>query len=54
LINVDRTFLDHIARWTAAGLLEAKKKLRKVKGYRELGELARKLNPHSTPQQQVA
>jgi transposase-like protein len=45
---------DHIARWTAAGLLEAEKKFRKVKGYRELKELARKLNPHSTPQQQVA
>ncbi len=45
---------DHIARWTAAGLLEGEKKFRKVKGYRELGELGRKLNPHSTPQQQVA
>jgi transposase-like protein len=45
---------DHIARWTAAGLLEAEKKFRKVRGYRELGELARKLNPRSTPQQQVA
>ena len=45
---------DHIARWTAAGLLEAEKKFRKVKGYRELKELAAKLNPHSTPQQQVA
>jgi putative transposase len=45
---------DHIARWTAAGLLEAEKKFRKVKGYRELKELAGKLNPHSTPQQQVA
>jgi putative transposase len=45
---------DHIARWTAAGLLEAEKKFRKVKGYRELKELAGKLNPHSIPQQQVA
>jgi transposase-like protein len=45
---------DHIARWTAAGLLEAEKKFRKVKGYRELKELAQKLNPHSTPRQQVA
>jgi len=45
---------DHLARWTAAGLLEAEKKFRKVKGYRELKELAAKLNPHSTPQQQVA
>ncbi len=45
---------DHIARWTAAGLLEAERKFRKVRGYRELKELAQKLNPHSTPQQQVA
>jgi putative transposase len=45
---------DHIARWAAAGLLEAERKFRKVRGYRELPELARKLNPHSTPQQQVA
>jgi putative transposase len=45
---------DHSARWTAAGLLEAEKKFRKLKGYRELKELAGKLNPHSTPQQQVA
>lgn len=45
---------DHLTRWTAAGLLEAEKKFRKVKGYRELKELAEKLNPHSTPQQQVA
>ncbi len=45
---------DHIARWTATGLLEAEKKFRKVKGYRELKELTAKLNPHSTPQQQVA
>jgi hypothetical protein len=52
---------DHRARWTAAGLLEAEKKFRKGKGYRELKELAAKLsawhewlNPHSTPQPQVA
>jgi transposase-like protein len=45
---------DHRVRWAAAGLLEAEKKFRKVKGYRELKELAAKLNPHSTPQQQVA
>lgn len=45
---------DHIARWTAAGLVEAERKFRKVRGYRELKELAQKLNPHSTPQQQVA
>ncbi len=45
---------DHVARWTATGLLEAEKKFRKLKGYREVEGLARKLNPHSTPQQQVA
>jgi transposase-like protein len=45
---------DHLARWTAAGLVEAERKFRKVRGYRELGELTRKLNPLSTPQQQVA
>ena len=32
---------DHIARWTAAGLVEAEKKFRRVKGYRELPELAK-------------
>ncbi len=45
---------DHIARWTAAGLVEAQKKFRRVKGYRDLAELERKLNPVSTSQQQVA
>jgi len=45
---------DHIARWTAAGLLEAEKKFRKVKGYRELKELERKLNPELHSQAQVA
>jgi transposase-like protein len=45
---------DHIARWTAAGLLEAEKKFRKVKGYRELKELAGKLNPELHSQAQVA
>jgi len=45
---------DHIARWTASGLLEAEKKFRKVKGYRELEGLARKLNPELHSQAQVA
>ncbi len=45
---------DHIARWTAAGLMEAEKKFRRLKGYRELPELARKLNPGLHSQQQVA
>ena len=32
-------------RWTATGLLEAERKFRKVKGFRELANLHRKLNP---------
>jgi len=36
---------DHALRWTATGLLEAENKFRKVKGYRELEVLQRKLNP---------
>ncbi len=45
---------DHIARWTAAGLLEAEKKFRTVKGYRQLKALAEKLNPELRAQGQVA
>ena len=45
---------DHLARWAAAGLLEAEKKFHKVKGYRELKELAEKLNPGLHSQVQVA
>ena len=45
---------DHVARWAAAGLLEAEKKFHKVKGYRELKELAEKLNPGLHSQVQVA
>jgi len=45
---------DHIARWTAAGLLEAEKKFRKVKGYGELEVLRNKLNPELHSQEQVA
>ncbi len=45
---------DHIARWTAAGLLEAERKFRKVKGYRELKALVSKLNPELHSQAQVA
>jgi putative transposase len=45
---------DHALRWTATGLLEAEKKFRKVKGYRELELLQRKLNPSLTQQVQVA
>ncbi len=35
---------DHALRWTARGLLEAEKKFRQVKGYRELEVLHRRLN----------
>ncbi len=45
---------DHALRWTATGLLEAEKKFRKVKGFRELDLLQRKLNPLLTQQEQVA
>ena len=45
---------DHIARWTAAGLLEAEKKFRRVKGYRELEALRNKLNPELHSRAQVA
>lgn len=45
---------DHLARWTAAGLLEADKKFCKVKGYRELQELNHILNPVLHSQAQVA
>ena len=45
---------NHALRWTATGLLEAEKKFRKVKGYRELELLQRKLNPSLTQQAQVA
>ena len=45
---------NHALRWTATGLLEAQKKFRRVKGYRELELLQRRLNPSLTQQAQVA
>lgn len=45
---------DQPLRWTATGLLEAEKKFRRVKGFRELPHLQRKLNPSLTQQAQVA
>jgi hypothetical protein len=44
------------ATYKISGALQRREvpKFRKVKGYRELKELAAKPNPHSTPQQQVA
>jgi putative transposase len=37
---------DQALRWTATGLLEAEGKFRRVRGYRELEGLHRRLNPH--------
>ena len=45
---------DQALRWTATGLLEAEKKFRRVKGYRELTALQSKLNPSLTQQVRVA
>jgi putative transposase len=45
---------NHALRWTATGLLEAEKKFRRVKGFRDLEILQRKLNPSLTHQVQVA
>lgn len=36
---------DQALRWAATGLLEAERKFRRVKGYRELERLHRRLNP---------
>jgi hypothetical protein len=41
-------------RGRATGLLEAEKKFREVKGYRELEILQRRLNPSLTQREQVA
>jgi hypothetical protein len=45
---------DQPLRWTATGLLEAERKFRKVKGFRELANLHHKLNPSLTQQVQLA
>lgn len=45
---------EQALRWTATGLLEAQKKFRRVKGYRELELLHRRINPSLTQQAQVA
>jgi putative transposase len=41
---------DQALRWTATGLLEAERKFRRVKGYRELEVLHRRLNPQCSCQ----
>jgi hypothetical protein len=43
----------HVARWTAAGRLEAKKFFPRVKGYHELAALAQELNPNLHARQEV-
>ena len=45
---------EQALRWTATGLLEAQKKFRRVKGFRELESLHRRVNPSLTRQAQVA
>lgn len=37
---------EQALRWAATGLLEAERKFRRIKGYRELDALHRRLNPH--------
>lgn len=41
---------DQALRWTATGLLEAERKFRRVRGYRELEILHRRLNPQCSCQ----
>jgi putative transposase len=45
---------DQPLRWTATGLLEAERKFRKVKGFRKLDALHRRINPSLTQQARVA
>lgn len=44
---------DQSLRWTATGLLEAEKKFNRIKGYREIGVLNRRLNPSTVQQEEV-
>ena len=44
---------DQSLRWTATGLLEAEKRFNRIKGYREIGVLNRRLNPSTTQQEEV-
>jgi putative transposase len=45
---------EHALRWAATRLLEAQKKFRRVKGFREPELLHRRMNPSLTQQAQVA
>ena len=44
---------DQSLRWTATGLLEAEKRFHRIKGYREVGVLNRRLNPSTVQPEQV-
>jgi hypothetical protein len=44
---------DQPLRWTAAGLLEAEKKFRRIKGYQEILLLKERLNPSRIQQKEV-
>lgn len=44
---------DQSLRWTATGLLEAEKRFNRIKGYREIGALNRRLNPSTVQQEAV-
>jgi putative transposase len=44
---------DQSLRWTATGLLEAEKRFNRIKGYRQIGILSRRLNPLTVQQEEV-
>ena len=44
---------DQSLRWTATGLLEAEKRFNRIKGYREIGVLNRRLNPSTIQEEEV-
>jgi putative transposase len=44
---------DQSLRWTATGLLEAEKRFNRIKGYREIGVLNRRLNPSTIQEGEV-
>ncbi len=44
---------DQSLRWTATGLLEAEKRFNRIKGYREIAALNRRLNPSAIQPEEV-
>lgn len=54
LASLSQLFVQVLRLCQQAGLMEVEKKFRRVKGYRELRELVRKLNPQLLSQEQVA